>query len=92
VLSDVWSGLEDFFEPGNEILLAQDTEQAIDILSRPTSELSRIGEAARKRTLNEHTGVVRARQLIEALDGAPQVTASNNVVTHSTREMTQCGE
>jgi spore maturation protein CgeB len=92
VLSDVWSGLEDFFEPGNEILLAQDTEQAIDILSRPTSELSRIGEAARKRTLNEHTGVVRARQLIEALDGAPQVTASNNVVTQSTREMTQCGE
>lgn len=91
VLSDIWRGLDDFFEPGKEILLAQNTDEAIDLLLRPASELSRIGEAARKRTLREHTGLVRARQLVEALDGVPRAT-SPSVIAQPSREMTQCGE
>lgn len=67
VLSDVWPGIEDFFEPGKEILLARTTEEAMSWLSRPREELARIGAAARRRTLFEHTGEVRARQLVEYL-------------------------
>ena len=33
VLSDYWEGLEQFFEPGSEILLARDTEEALDALT-----------------------------------------------------------
>ncbi|HMA94060.1 MAG TPA: glycosyltransferase [Polyangiaceae bacterium] len=67
VLSDVWSGIEDLFEPGKEILLAHTTEEAIDWLSRPREELASIGAAARRRTLFEHTGEIRARQLVDCL-------------------------
>src|SRR5581483_8730074 len=35
ILSDEWDGLDEFFEPGREILLAQTTEDAIDALHQP---------------------------------------------------------
>ncbi len=69
VLSDTFEGLETFFEPGKEILLAESTEAAIEALKAPAAELAKIGEAARKRTLAEHTSEVRARQMLEAFEG-----------------------
>ena len=91
VLSDTWRGIADFFEPGEEILLAESTEQAIAHLSKSAADLARIGEAARKRTLREHSGRVRARQLVDALNGVAQVKPSSTAA-QSTREMPQCGE
>lgn len=64
ILSDTFDGLEAFFEPGKEILLASTTEEAAEALRR--SDLPKIGEAARKRVLSEHTADVRAKQLIGA--------------------------
>lgn len=75
VLSDVWPGLEDFFEPGKEILLARSADEAIDWLSRPREELASVGAAARKRTLQEHTGEVRARQLVDCLSQFSRIAA-----------------
>ena len=66
VLSDVWDGLEAFFEPGREILVARTTEDAIAALDLGDLELKRIGEASRERTLREHTSDRRAEEL-EAL-------------------------
>jgi spore maturation protein CgeB len=70
ILSDTWEGLGDFFHPGSEILVAEDTAEAIDALELPDAELRRIAEAARARTLDEHTSAVRARQLEKILEQA----------------------
>jgi spore maturation protein CgeB len=70
VLSDAWPGLEEFFEPGREILVARGPDEAVDAISRGRAELSRIGRAARERTLAEHTNDVRARELVAALEAA----------------------
>lgn len=67
VLSDRWEGLQDFFTPGKEILVAETTEEALDAVSTPRGRLRRIGRAARERTLAEHTATVRALQLERAL-------------------------
>jgi spore maturation protein CgeB len=70
VLSDVWPGIEEFFEPGSEILLARDTQDAMAALDRSPQELKRIGGAARERVLSEHTSEIRARQLEAILQSA----------------------
>jgi spore maturation protein CgeB len=69
ILSDTFDGLDTFFEPGKEILLASTTGEAIEAMQLPPSELARIGEAARRRVMNEHTSDVRAQQMIDAFGG-----------------------
>ncbi|MDQ3284089.1 MAG: glycosyltransferase [Acidobacteriota bacterium] len=66
ILSDTFDGLDTFFEPGKEILLARSTDEAIDALNLPATELAKIGQAARKRVLAEHTSEVRAQQMLDA--------------------------
>jgi spore maturation protein CgeB len=70
ILSDPWPGIEKFFEPGSEILVAETSEQADAALQRNDAELQRIGNAARERTLASHTGTVRAQDLIAACEVA----------------------
>jgi spore maturation protein CgeB len=67
ILSDWWEGLDEFFEPGKEILVAHSTEEAVQALRLPVEELRRISEAARARTLAEHTAERRAIELEKAL-------------------------
>ncbi len=68
VLSDRWDGLEQFFEPGREILIACDTAGAIEAMRTPREELDRIGRRARERTLAEHTAARRAGELEHYLE------------------------
>ncbi len=64
IISDAWRGLEDFLEPGREILVASSGGEVIEILSALTPERAReIGLAARRRVLREHTYAHRARLL-----------------------------
>lgn len=64
IISDRWEGIETIFEPGEEILLAETPEDVIRILEdTPVAERGRIGEAARRRVLAEHTAKRRAEQL-----------------------------
>lgn len=67
LLSDWWEGLDSFFEPDRELLIARSTEEACAALHRSDPELRRIGAAARARALAEHTAERRAAQLIEYL-------------------------
>lgn len=61
VISDPWMGIETFFEPGREILLAESTEEVELILDRmPEEERLAIGRRARARVLSEHTAAHRA--------------------------------
>lgn len=68
VVSDTWDGLDEFFEPGKEILLANTTEEAVEAMSLPPGDLARIAGAARKRALADHTAERRAEQLLEYLE------------------------
>jgi spore maturation protein CgeB len=66
VLSDWWEGLDTFFTPGQEILVARTTADAIAALDLDESERQRIAKASRDRTLTEHTSERRAQEF-EAL-------------------------
>lgn len=79
ILSDAWEGLDHFFHPGGEILVARTTGDAIAALELSDAELARLSQAARERTLAEHTSDVRARQLetiLESCATAKAVTAA----------------
>lgn len=70
VVSDAWPGLDEFFTPGEEILVVTGTEEAVDACTRPADELARIGRAARDRALSDHSADRRAGELEAALDAA----------------------
>ena len=67
VLSDTWDGLDAFFTPGEEILLARDEAGALGALELGPARLREIGEAARSRFLREHTSAHRADDLLKLL-------------------------
>ena len=71
ILSDYWQGLEEFFEPNSEILVARDTDDAIAALRLPQQERLKIAKRARERVLDCHTSDHRAGQL-ETILGAPR--------------------
>ncbi|HVX91820.1 MAG TPA: glycosyltransferase [Xanthobacteraceae bacterium] len=70
VLSDFWDGLDAFFSPGDEILVARETEDALAALDLSDAEIRRLAGAARERTLAEHTSERRAGELVAALQSA----------------------
>jgi len=64
VISDWWDGLDAFFEPGVEILVARNTDQVVQQLTSVSPDDRReIGARARRRVLAEHTPERRAEQL-----------------------------
>ncbi len=70
ILSDRWTGLDAFFVPGAEILVADTTEQALDALATPPDALAALARRARERTLDEHTAARRAAQMVAAFEAA----------------------
>lgn len=71
VVTDRFKGVEQFFEPGEEILVADDGEDvARHVATLDHATARRIGEAARRRTLAEHTYDHRAALLESVLDAA----------------------
>jgi spore maturation protein CgeB len=68
VITDAWAGIEEFFEPGEEILVAPDAAQVVShlMLLSPERRIS-IGQAARRRVLRDHTYAQRAREIECAL-------------------------
>jgi spore maturation protein CgeB len=67
ILSDTWEGLEAFFSPGDQILVARNTDDAIAALDLEEAQIRRVAMAARDRALAEHTSERRADQLLDAL-------------------------
>lgn len=64
IISDTWPGLDYFFVPNEEIVLAHDAEDVIELLQK-LSEAARLrlAAAARERVLMAHSGVRRAIEL-----------------------------
>lgn len=68
IISDRWSGLEHFFTPGEEILVASSSTEVLHILQDlPEQERRSIAERARKRGLTAHSAARRAEELEEYL-------------------------
>lgn len=68
VISDYWVGLETFFKPGVEIITVQSTVEILKILDKYTvEECMTMGEMARNRTLQSHSGVRRAGEFVAYL-------------------------
>ena len=66
VISDWWEGLDHFFTPGQEILVARSAAEVVQHLSSVDDERrAQIGAAARKRVLAEHTAEHRVDELEE---------------------------
>lgn len=69
LLTDTWEGLEMFLEPGREVLAAQDGAEVAEILTGLSERDARkIGEAARRRALAEHTYRHRALEVERLLE------------------------
>lgn len=64
IISDPWAGLEAFFRPGREILIARSTHDVLDYLHHLDDiEIRQIGARARHRVLQHHTAEHRAEEL-----------------------------
>jgi spore maturation protein CgeB len=73
IISDWWEGLDHFFEPGREILIARASEDVTRFLTRMSeAERRAISERARQRVLARHTAAHRAAELEAAIEEARQ--------------------
>jgi spore maturation protein CgeB len=77
IVSDWWEGLDEFFEPMEEILIASTTEDVLAALDLSAADRERIGSAARERALARHSASTRARELVGLLEGARDASSSS---------------
>ena len=70
IVTDRWPGLDAFFEPEAEIVVADSPEQVMHALEADDAQVRRISAAARERTLAQHTGATRAAELVAACEAA----------------------
>ena len=64
IITDYWEGIEMFFEPDKEILIARNGEEVAGILKKLTKERAReIGKAAYKKVIEQHTYHQRSKLL-----------------------------
>ncbi len=78
IVSNPHDGIEQWFEPGSEILVVENAEQALaayrDLLADPAQAMA-MGARARERVLGEHTYAHRARRVLDLLGLASPVAA-----------------
>ena len=73
LITDEWTGIELFLEPGSEVLVASDGEAVAEHLRSLSSDRARaIGSAAYRRITAEHTYAHRVAQLETLLDVVPE--------------------
>ncbi|MBA3898746.1 MAG: glycosyltransferase [Bacteroidetes bacterium] len=69
IITDIWKGIDTFFEPGKEILLAGSGEEVASILDAITpTEAKRIGHEAYKKVIQKHTYKQRAIEFEQVLN------------------------
>ncbi|MFB9863801.1 CgeB family protein [Rufibacter immobilis] len=77
IITDYWEGIDFFFEPDTEILVAKDGEEVAKLLQGLTKERAKaIGEAAYKKVLANHTYGNRADELEQLLLTTPRTAAA----------------
>ena len=70
IVSNPYDGIDRWFEPGSELLVVENADQAIEsyreLLADP-AQAEELGRRARERVLDEHTYRHRARQLLDLI-------------------------
>jgi spore maturation protein CgeB len=74
LVSDAWAGLDEFYQPGEELLVVNSRDGVSDALQLSSRELQAMAHRARERTLAQHTTTHRAAQLIDILSHAHAAT------------------
>jgi len=72
IVASPYRGIEEWFEPGKEVVVVESPEEALERLRwllAHDAERRAIGEAARKRALGEHTFRHRAQELVKVIGG-----------------------
>ena len=79
VITDKWEGIDNFFTPGQEILVASSAEDIVGLLRDTTPDrAAAIGRAMRERAFRDHTYAQRAAEVscILAKAGARQTAVA----------------
>ena len=76
VITDWWEGLDHFFNVAQDLRVVSTAKGVEEVLRAPAAELRTIAGHARERVLNEHTGEVRARQLLQYFEEARSSVSS----------------
>ena len=78
-MTNPYEGIERWFEPGRELLVVSDADEAVEayrtLLDDP-GLAAELGRRARERVLEEHTFADRARRLLELVGVGSPSTAS----------------
>ena len=78
IVSNPHEGIEQWFEPGSEILVVEDETQALaayQALLDDPAEAAAMGARARERVLDEHTYAHRARRVLDLLGLSTKMSA-----------------
>src|SRR5437763_5277204 len=70
IVSNPYEGVERWFEPGHELLVARDEDEATSLDGEPLADpaaAEELGRRARERALDEHTYAHRARRVLDLL-------------------------
>jgi spore maturation protein CgeB len=81
LISDWWEGLDWFFDVLRDIRVVARAEHVENALRMDDGDLRALACHARERTLDDHTGEVRAKQLLQYFEEAHSAS-SPNVVAH----------
>jgi len=72
MITDRWAGIEQFFKPEKEILVAASAEEIVAHLRNTSATRAReIGENMHKRALRDHTYALRAREVDAIIANVP---------------------
>jgi len=74
IVTDAWEGIDEFLEPGTEILAAASGAEVLEHVEALTpARAAEIGQAACRRVLARHTYAHRAAQVEAVLEGAASI-------------------
>jgi spore maturation protein CgeB len=71
LITDSWPGIDQFFAPEREILVADSAEVIVELLNKISKEeATQIGAAMKDRALRDHTYALRAAEVSEIFSNA----------------------
>ena len=87
LITDWWEGLDRFFDVEQDLQVVSRADEVERALTTENEDLQKMASRARERTLHEHTGDIRARQLLghieEAFSSAPGQRESSALRTEA---------
>jgi len=81
LITDWWEGLDWFFDVVRDLRVVSRPEHVEQALSMPDSELQELARHARERTLDDHTGQIRARQMLEYFEEASSASTGSREIS-----------